>query len=65
MISLDELQEIVNNPEGHLEDIISRKTTNICGTKSYQINASYEFEAMIRNFNGQTLFFTANTADMQ
>ena len=65
MVSVDELREIVNNPDSHLEDIISRKATNIRGTRSYWINASHELEAMVRDLNGQTLFFTASAADMQ
>lgn len=65
MVSVDQLQEIANDPNSHLQDIISRKVTNIRGTRSYWINTSHELEAMVRDLNGQTLFFTASAADMQ
>lgn len=65
MLYMNELREIVNNLDSYLENIISRKATNIYGTTLYEINASHKLEDMVRNFNGQTLFFTASATDMQ
>lgn len=62
---IEELQEMVNDPNSHLEDIIFRKAASLRGTRPYWVAASSELEAMVKDLNGQTLFFTASAADLQ
>lgn len=64
MVSIDKLWEIVNNLDNHLEDIISRKVTNIHDTKLYWINASHKLKAIVKDLSEQILFFTASIVDM-
>lgn len=61
---MDKLWKIANNPDSHLKNMILRKVTNIYGTRLYLININYELKAIIRDLNGQTLFFIASIVDI-
>ena len=58
MATIEELRALVNNPDSHLEDMITRKTANLRGTRPYWGAASSELEAMVKDLNGQNHIYT-------
>ena len=61
----EELRNLVEDPDCHLHEFISRRSTSLRGTRPYWIRAKNELEVVVRQLGTPSLFFTLSAADLQ